>query len=103
MKTPHYFLQTEAAPASGRWREAFPKGRLLDLESLRRILRATPGGSSYVWLGSADAAWPDHVQQLRLAQPAARIVLLSNAPQEAQGLAAMDMGVRAYTLSLIHI
>ncbi len=92
----HLFLSTITAPFTQRWEEAFPQGRALDLVSLMESLRVLPADQCCIWLSSFDPQWHDYVKTIQKVQPAARIVLLSNAPEPTEGMAALDAGVRAY-------
>ena len=92
-----FFLSSPSTPAPDRWRQAFPDGRSLSARALALSLSTQSVESCLIWLSSADAQWPAHFDQIRLALPGARIVLLSNAPDPQEGLIALDKGVRGYT------
>jgi DNA-binding NarL/FixJ family response regulator len=96
MNIKHFFLSSPSAPMPDRWRQAFPSGRKIEATSLAAQLRTQPLESCIVWLSSADAQWPAFFDQVRLALPGARVVLLSNAPESQEGLLALDKGVRGY-------
>lgn len=91
------FLQTIIGPPSPRWVEAFPHGRVLDMASSLETVRRLPLAPCLVWLSSVDPHWMAYIQALQKVQPGVPVVLLSSVPQEAEGLAALDAGVRAYT------
>ena len=97
MKTQHLFLAGAAALVPQRWREAFASGRALDAPALLARLRAQAATQSMVWLSADDAQWPAALQQVLQCQPAARVVLLSGAPEPQQGLQALNAGVRGYS------
>jgi DNA-binding NarL/FixJ family response regulator len=101
MKTEHLFLSSPALPVSvlvpARWREAFPEGTVHEMAPLLSRLRTRPAAASLVWLSSADAQWQDHLRQILQAKPDARVLLLSNAPDEREGLIAINGGVCGYT------
>ena len=101
MKTEHLFLSSPAVPASilvpARWREAFPDGKVQPMGDLLSRLRVQPATASLVWLSSAEAQWQDHLRQILQAKPDARVLLLSNAPDEREGLLAINGGARGYT------
>lgn len=97
MSTVHLFLPASKAPVPERWREAFPVGEVLDLPTLLARLRDLRDADSVVWLDSADASWGVHLRQILQALPGARVVLLSGTPKAAEGLSALNDGVRGYT------
>jgi DNA-binding NarL/FixJ family response regulator len=100
MKTEHLFLSSPAVPVSvlvpARWREAFPDGTVHEMAALLSRLRAQPATANLVWLSSADAQWPAQLRQILQTRPDARVLLLSNAPDEQEGLRAINSGVRGY-------
>lgn len=93
----HIFLQTSVAPPTQRWLEAFPQGRVLGLASALDAMHGLSGKQYLVWLSSLDPQWSEHIRALQKAQAHVPIALVSNEPQEAEGLAALEAGVRAYT------
>jgi len=97
MKTQHFFLCSPSVPAPDRWRQAFADGRALDALSLLDRLRSLSAERSMIWLNAADSQWSDHLKKILQSQPAARVVLLSGAPEPDEGLRALDAGARAYT------
>ena len=97
MKTQHFFLCSASAPVPDRWRRAFADGQALDAPALLQRLRSEAPAQSMIWLSTADAQWPQHLQQILQDQPGERVVLLSGAPEAEEGLQALNAGVRAYT------
>lgn len=99
MKTEHLFLSSPAVPVPvpvpERWRAAFPDGQALDMPALLARLRSQ--SACLVWLSNADAQWAAHLRQIKQTQPAARIVLLSGAPDPREGLLAVNGGAHGYT------
>ncbi len=93
----HFYLRSPAAPLPERWSEAFPQGRVLDAGALFDWLRGHSVVHDIVWLSTTDAQWLPHLEQILKAEPAARVVLLSSAPQPEEGLGAVNAGVRGYT------
>lgn len=93
----HFYLRGAAAPLPERWSEAFAQGRVLDATALLAWLRGHSVVHDIIWLSTTDALWPTHLQQILRAEPAARVVLLSSAPQPQEGLEAINAGVRGYT------
>ena len=96
MTMQHFFLSSTAAVPQ-RWREAFATGEALDVSALIARLKGQPAQQSMVWLMAGNAQWPDVLQQVLQAQPGARIVLLSGAPDPQEGLQALNLGVRGYS------
>lgn len=92
----HHFLLPDAAASRtlpyGRWSQAFPDGLRSDWPVLRPLLAA----GDTVWVPVAQDDWLDLVAGLLQAQPACRVVVLSAAPDEAEGLLALDAGARGY-------
>lgn len=97
MMTQHFFLSSAAALLPERLRQAFASVQALAAAALQARCASLPAAGYMVWLSSADPQWPLHLRQLLQAQPGARVVLLSNAPEAAEGLRALDAGVRGYT------
>lgn len=97
MMTQHFFLSSAAALLPERLRQAFAPVQALAAAALQARCASLPATGYLVWLSSADPQWPVYLRQLLQAQPGARVVLLSNAPEAAEGLSAIDAGVRGYT------
>jgi len=95
MKTQHFFL-SRTAPVPERLREAFPELEALAPIALQARARSLPAAQCLLWLSSADALWPDDLRQLRQSQAGTRVVLLSSAPEQLEGLNALNQGVRGY-------
>lgn len=93
----HFYLLGPAAPLPERWSEAFAHGRVLDAATLLAWLRGHSVAHDIIWLSTTDAQWSTHLQQILRVEPAARVVLLSSAPQPQEGLEAINAGVRGYT------
>ena len=93
----HFFLSKTADAVPQRWREAFATGEALDASALITRLKGQPDQQCMVWLMAGNAQWPDVLQQVLQAQPGARIVLLSGAPDPQEGLQALNLGVRGYS------
>jgi DNA-binding NarL/FixJ family response regulator len=95
--TQHLFLHSPPAALPARWAEAFAAGRLLETAALLAWLRGHSIVFDIVWLSTTDAQWLAHLQQIVAAEPAARVVVLSAAPQPQEGLIAINAGARGYT------
>lgn len=97
MTTEHLFLASSPATVPARWREAFPEGRVLDAGSLLSKLGGQHSAQSLVWLSSADAQWTHYLHQILQLRPGTGVVLLSNRPDEQEGLHALNNGAHGYT------
>jgi DNA-binding NarL/FixJ family response regulator len=97
MSALHYYLSGPAFPAPARWREAFPAGLALDGPALIARLNDRAEAERLVWLSTADVQWQAHLLQVLQVRPAERVVLLSSAPNDREGLRAINDGARGYT------
>ena len=95
MKAQHFFL-SRAAAVPERLREAFPDVLALAATALQVRCASLPVTEYLVWLCSSDALWPDDLRQLRKIQTGARVVVLSNAPEQLEGLNALNHGAHGY-------
>lgn len=96
--TRHVFLTPRPQPIP-RWLQAFPDARVL------RDAHADPAAlrdADLVWL-HASATQPDvaaHVRAARHVAPHAPVVVLSNMPEDEEGLAALAAGASGYCSAL---
>jgi two-component system nitrate/nitrite response regulator NarL len=92
----HHFLLPDGAAAwtlpPGRWSQAFPDGQIGDWARLRPTLAA----DDTVWVPVLRDDWRARTAGLLQAQSGCRIVVLSPAPSETEGLQALDAGARGY-------
>lgn len=95
MKTQHLMLSA-GAPIPERLREAFPDLQVLTLAAWQSRFTSLPATQYLVWLNCADSQWPAQLQKILQIEPAARLVLLSSAPEPKEGLGAINAGVRGY-------
>jgi DNA-binding NarL/FixJ family response regulator len=95
MKAQHFFL-SRAAPVPERLREAFPDLLALAPTALQVRCASLPATECLVWLSSTDTHWPDDLDQLRSVLLGARVVVLSSAPEQSEGLNAFTHGARGY-------
>jgi DNA-binding NarL/FixJ family response regulator len=95
MKTQHFFI-SRSAPVPERLRAAFPEIQALVPTSFQACVRSLTAAQCMVWLSTADALWPEDLGHLRKIQVGARVVLLSSAPEQLEGLNALNQGVRGY-------
>lgn len=96
----HVFVTARPQPIP-RWMEAFPDALVLNDRGERTDI-APLADASLVWLHvvgdeRAAAAW---VRAIRSAAPHAPVVVLSNVPEDAQGLAVLAAGASGYCSAL---
>jgi DNA-binding NarL/FixJ family response regulator len=98
MTTPqHFFLSSTPRTPSPRWQQAFEQGQCIEFGGFSQQVSGLQPQQFTVWLSAEDAQWRLMLSLVREAQPGARVVLLSNAPEPAEGLAALDAGAMGYT------
>ncbi|MBE0474907.1 DNA-binding response regulator [Rhodoferax sp.] len=97
MSTQHFFLSSMASTLPERLREAFADIVPLDANALLARLPKLSAEQSLAWLSTTDTQWPQALRQILQAKPDARVVLLSGAPEPAEGLRALGDGARGYT------
>ncbi|MEW6134066.1 MAG: response regulator transcription factor [Pseudomonadota bacterium] len=97
----HVFITARAQPIS-RWTEAFPNARIIHNGESDALDATALAGASIVWLhvGGDARNLPFRVQSIRNAAPQAHIVVLSNIPEDGQGLAALGAGAVGYCSAL---
>lgn len=97
MKTPAplYLLPRPGAAVPGRWAEAFADGRGVAAAELAQGLGGASAGEDrpLLWLSTGMLDWP---AQVRAHATAARVIVLSGAPDKEEGLQAMEAGARGY-------
>lgn len=93
----HFFLTSTALQPSPRWQEAFIQGQVVDRASLPKRLLGLKPQQCVVWLSADDAAWQALLTFVLATLAGSRVVLLSGAPEPAQGLAALEAGAVGYT------
>lgn len=97
----HLFL-TERPQPIPRWVEAFPDALLLCGQKMAAMEPASLPAASIIWLHTngdnrAVASW---VRAIKAASQNAPIVVLSNVPEDEQGLAALAAGASGYCSAL---
>lgn len=97
MNTEQFFLGDSETQIPSRWRQSFPAGRFVGLSDLLSL--NLDGWGGLLWISCADSEWETKLKEVRLKIPSAKVVVLSDAPQEQQGLLALDGGARGYTHS----
>ena len=97
----HLFVTARAQPIP-RWLEAFPDALLMHEQDMGKTDLATLADVSVIWLHvtSEDrplSAWVNEVHAIAQNVP---IVVLSNVPEDAQGVAALSAGASGYCSAL---
>jgi DNA-binding NarL/FixJ family response regulator len=97
----HLFL-TERPQPIPRWVEAFPDARLMCGEEAAAADPATLAESSVIWLhvSGDDRAVSSWVGAIKAASHNVPVVVLSNVPEDEQGLAALAAGASGYCSAL---
>jgi len=92
----HHFLLPDAGAAwtlpPERWSQAFPDSWAVDWSTLLQAVDAR----DMVWVLVTQDDWLSRVAALLRLQPGCRVVVLSAAPGETEGLRALDAGARGY-------
>ena len=97
----HVFVTARPEPIP-RWLEAFPDAQLLQDRGPDQTDFSSLAGANVVWLhvtGDAPAVSP-WVGTVHAAAPHAPIVVLSNVPEDDQGMAALAAGASGYCSAL---
>lgn len=97
MTPQHIFLTSTPRAPSPRWLEAFAQGQCAQPDAFAHSVAGLPHTQFIVWLSAQDAQWRQMLALAHAVQPQARVVLLSNVPEPAEGLAALDAGAMGYT------
>ena len=97
----HVFITARTQPIP-RWLEAFPDAQLFCGEDSDQINEEALSNASVIWLHATDAGrpGPDWVRQIRAAAAHAPIVVLTNVPEDEQGLAVLAAGATGYSSAL---
>ena len=97
----HLFL-TERPQPIPRWVEAFPDALLMCGQGMDTTDPSILAESSIIWLHASgdDRALSSWVGAVKSVSPNAPIVVLSNVPEEDQGLAALAAGASGYCSAL---
>jgi two-component system, NarL family, nitrate/nitrite response regulator NarL len=79
-------------PALQRWCEAFAGGRTVSPAQAAQTAQA----SDLLWLMTTEADWQTPLQSLAAPSPGLRVVVMSPAPDTAEGAKALNLGARGY-------
>jgi DNA-binding NarL/FixJ family response regulator len=97
MTIQHFFLSSSPLAPGARWQKAFPQGQCVDAFALERGVLKLPANQFLVWLSSEDSQWPQMLAFALQTRGDTRVVLLSAAPNPAEGVAALNSGALGYT------
>ncbi len=97
----HVFITARPQPIP-RWQEAFPQAQLHCGQDTRTIDLGLLLDASVIWLHATpdDRAESDWVAEMRAAAPNIPIVVLSNVPEDEQGMAVLAAGASGYCSAL---
>tara|TARA_R110002049_G_scaffold29135_2_gene99042 strand:+ start:383 stop:1033 length:651 start_codon:yes stop_codon:yes gene_type:complete len=100
MKRP-VFITTRSQPIP-RWEQAFPEALLIFGEASKRVQASVLADASIIWLhvaeeGLTGAIW---VREIRAMASNVPIVVLSNVPEDEQGMAVLAAGAVGYSSAL---
>lgn len=97
----HVFITARPQPIP-RWQEAFPHAHLHCGQDTRKIDRDLLLEASVIWLHATADGRPesDWVTEVRAAAPNIPIVVLSNVPEDEQGMAVLAAGASGYCSAL---
>jgi len=99
--TRHVFVTARPQPIP-RWLEAFPDAQLLHDQGPDKTDLLPLANASVIWLHVAgdDSALSAWLKTMRIAAPTVPIVVLSNVPEDDQGMAALAAGATGYCSAL---
>ena len=97
----HVFITARAQPIP-RWLEAFPNARLLCNQPTTRPDPSSLSDASIIWLHVAEEGLTgaDWVREVRAIAEHVPIVVLSNVPEDEQGMAVLAAGATGYSSAL---
>lgn len=97
----HVFLSSRPQPIP-RWQEAFPDAEILCGAASRQVDPATLADAAVIWLHVAEAGrtGEDWVRTMRAQVGDTPLVVLSNVPEDEQGLAILAAGAVGYSSAL---
>jgi DNA-binding NarL/FixJ family response regulator len=97
----HVFITARPQPIP-RWLEAFPDALLIHGQDAAKPDRAALAGASVIWLHATgdDLALSELVGSVKNLAQNTPIVVLSNVPEDAQGMAVLTAGASGYCSAL---
>lgn len=97
MSTQHFFLCTETAAPTARWKQAFAGGTLVPQAQWEGRMADMVAEGAISWVTTSDDDWQQYLTRLVQANPKARVVVVSGVPEVEQGLQALGSGAKGYT------
>ena len=95
----HIFITSLKQPIEA-WLKAFPK-----LVASKEVVSADLAGASVVWVHAQlehGQQWRSEVQQVLSLLPAAKVIVLSNNPEQPEAMQALELGVVGYLHAYAH-
>jgi len=95
----HIFITSLQQPVEA-WLKAFPK-----LDVSKEVVSADLAGASVVWVHAQlerGQQWRSQVQQVLALLPAAKVIVLSNNPEQSEAMQALELGVVGYLHAYAH-
>ena len=95
----HIFITSLKQPIEA-WLKAFPK-----LVASKEVVSADLAGASVVWVHAQlehGQQWRSQVQQVLSLLPAAKVIVLSNNPEQPEAMQALELGVVGYLHAYAH-
>ena len=95
----HIFITSLKQPVEA-WLKAFPK-----LATTAEVASADIAGATVVWVHAqleGNNQWRTQVQQVLSLLPSAKVIVLSNNPEQAEAMQALELGVVGYLHAYAH-
>jgi two-component system, NarL family, nitrate/nitrite response regulator NarL len=95
----HIFITSLKQPVEA-WLKAFPK-----LVTSAEVVSADVAGATVVWVHAqleSSNQWRTQVQQVLSLIPSAKVIVLSNNPEQAEAMQALELGVVGYLHAYAH-
>lgn len=95
----HTFVTTLKEPVES-WLKAFPQ-----LIAISDVVSADIAGASVIWVHAQieyGSQWRQHVQQILAFLPSAKVIVLSNNPDQTEAMQALEVGAVGYLHAYAH-
>lgn len=95
----HIFITTLKEPIES-WLKAFPQ-----LITLSGVMSADIAGASIIWVHAQieqGNQWRQHIQQILTLMPTAKVIILSNNPEQSEAMQALEVGGVGYLHAYAH-
>ncbi|HCU85349.1 MULTISPECIES: response regulator transcription factor [unclassified Methylophilus] len=95
----HIFITTLKQSVES-WLKAFPQ-----LTTIADVVSADVAGASIIWVHAQieqGQQWRKHVQQILTFLPSAKVIVLSNNPEQAEAMQALELGAVGYLHAYAH-